>query len=50
MKIVLAAVVAVAFDRAEEGVSPGQACELSDRADAERILGGGFIDRTAAFN
>lgn len=37
--------VRVAFDKAEEGVSPGQACVLYDPADPERVLGGGFIDR-----
>jgi tRNA-specific 2-thiouridylase len=35
----------VAFDEAEEGVSPGQACVLYDPADPDRVLGGGFIDR-----
>lgn len=37
--------VAVAFDGAEEGVAPGQACVLYDPADPERVLGGGFIAR-----
>jgi tRNA-specific 2-thiouridylase len=40
--------VRLAFDAAEEGVSPGQACVLYDRADADRVLGGGFIASTAA--
>ena len=34
---------AVVFDQAEEGVAPGQACVLYDAADADRVLGGGFI-------
>jgi tRNA-specific 2-thiouridylase len=40
--------VRLAFDAAEEGVSPGQACVLYDRVDADRVLGGGFIASTAA--
>jgi len=36
--------LSVVFDAPEEGVSPGQACVLYD---GERVLGGGFIDRTA---
>lgn len=36
----------VVFDDAEEGVAPGQACVLYDGADPDRILGGGFIDKT----
>ena len=39
---------AVAFDAAEEGVAPGQACVLYDAADPDRVLGGGFIASTAA--
>jgi len=38
----------VAFDRAEEGVAPGQACVLYDEADPGRVLGGGFIASTLA--
>jgi tRNA-uridine 2-sulfurtransferase len=38
----------VAFDAAEEGVAPGQACVLYDAADPERVLGGGFIASTVA--
>jgi tRNA-specific 2-thiouridylase len=37
---------AVVFDVPEEGVSPGQACVLYDRADPGRVLGGGFIAAT----
>ncbi len=37
---------AVVFDAPEEGVSPGQACVLYDRADPGRVLGGGFIAAT----
>ena len=37
---------AVAFDVAEEGVAPGQACVLYAPEDPTRVLGGGFIDRT----
>jgi tRNA-specific 2-thiouridylase len=40
--------VRVVFDGAEEGVAPGQACVLYDRADPDRVLGGGFIASTAA--
>ncbi|HEX8231976.1 MAG TPA: tRNA 2-thiouridine(34) synthase MnmA [Caulobacteraceae bacterium] len=40
---------AVAFDRPEEGVSPGQACVLYDpRSEGSRVLGGGFIAATEA--
>ena len=42
------AAVGVAFDAAEEGVSPGQACVLYDPAAPSRVLGGGFIERTVA--
>ncbi len=38
----------VAFDGAEEGVAPGQACVLYDAADDGRVLGGGFIAATKA--
>jgi tRNA-specific 2-thiouridylase len=38
----------VAFDGAEEGVAPGQACVLYDPADPGRVLGGGFIAATVA--
>jgi tRNA-specific 2-thiouridylase len=38
----------VAFETAEEGVAPGQACVLNDAADPERVLGGGFIASTRA--
>jgi len=37
----------VAFDAAEEGVAPGQACVLYDPAAPSRVLGGGFIAATA---
>jgi tRNA-specific 2-thiouridylase len=40
--------VAVAFDRPEEGVAPGQACALYDPAHPSRVLGGGFIASAAA--
>jgi tRNA-uridine 2-sulfurtransferase len=36
----------VAFDSAEEGVSPGQACVLYDPSNPTRVLGGGFIAST----
>jgi tRNA-specific 2-thiouridylase len=39
---------AVAFDAAEEGVSPGQACVLYDAEAPSRVLGGGFIAATMA--
>jgi tRNA-specific 2-thiouridylase len=39
---------AVAFDGAEEGVAPGQACALYDLKDPSRVLGGGFIAGTTA--
>ena len=38
--------IAVTFDSPEHGVSPGQACVLYDPASPDRVLGGGFIDRT----
>ncbi|MGZ8370820.1 MAG: tRNA 2-thiouridine(34) synthase MnmA [Caulobacteraceae bacterium] len=41
-------VPAVAFDMAEEGVSPGQACVLYDPAAPTRVFGGGFISGTTA--
>jgi len=40
--------IEVAFDGAEEGVAPGQACVLYDPADDGRVLGGGFIAATRA--
>ncbi|HEY0103571.1 MAG TPA: aminomethyltransferase beta-barrel domain-containing protein, partial [Brevundimonas sp.] len=40
--------VSVIFDAGEEGVAPGQACALYDPADPDRLLGGGFIQTTAA--
>jgi tRNA-specific 2-thiouridylase len=40
--------VRVVFDGSEEGVSPGQACVLYDRAAPDRVLGGGFIASTTA--
>ncbi|MDP3175562.1 MAG: tRNA 2-thiouridine(34) synthase MnmA [Phenylobacterium sp.] len=39
---------AVAFDMAEEGVAPGQACVLYAAEDDSRVLGGGFIAATRA--
>jgi tRNA-specific 2-thiouridylase len=36
----------VLFDTPEEGVSPGQACVLYAHDDPNRVLGGGFIQRT----
>jgi tRNA-specific 2-thiouridylase len=39
---------AVAFESAEEGVAPGQACVLYDPANPDRVLGGGFIAETTA--
>ncbi|RAK51483.1 tRNA 2-thiouridine(34) synthase MnmA [Phenylobacterium deserti] len=36
----------VAFDVAEEGVAPGQACVLYAPEAPSRVLGGGFIERT----
>jgi tRNA-specific 2-thiouridylase len=33
----------VAFDAAEEGVAPGQACVLYAPEAPTRVLGGGFI-------
>ncbi|MDP3659048.1 tRNA 2-thiouridine(34) synthase MnmA [Phenylobacterium sp.] len=39
---------AVAFDTAEEGVAPGQACVLYAAEDDSRVLGGGFIAATRA--
>jgi tRNA-specific 2-thiouridylase len=38
---------AVAFDRPEEGVAPGQACALYAPEAPSRVLGGGFIAGTA---
>jgi len=38
--------IAVIFDSPEHGVSPGQACVLYDPSNPDRVLGGGFIDRT----
>ena len=38
--------VTVAFDDAEHGVSPGQACVLYAADAPDRVLGGGFIART----
>jgi tRNA-specific 2-thiouridylase len=38
--------LAVAFDAAEEGVAPGQACVLYDPVEPARVLGGGFIAAT----
>ena len=38
--------IAVIFDSPEHGVSPGQACVLYDPSSPDRVLGGGFIDRT----
>jgi len=35
----------VVFDRAPEGVAPGQACVIYS---GERVLGGGWIERPAA--
>ena len=40
--------ISVVFDQGEEGVAPGQACALYDPADADRVLGGGFIRDTIA--
>lgn len=40
--------IQVVFDQGEEGVAPGQACVLYDPADPDRVLGGGFIQSTAA--
>ncbi|HEY2710828.1 MAG TPA: tRNA 2-thiouridine(34) synthase MnmA [Caulobacteraceae bacterium] len=40
--------VGVAFDGAEEGVAPGQACVLYDPVRPSRVLGGGFIASAAA--
>ena len=38
--------VTVAFDDAEHGVSPGQACVLYAADAPDRVLGGGFIAKT----
>lgn len=38
--------VAVVFESPEHGVSPGQACVLYDPEVPDRVLGGGFIQRT----
>ncbi len=40
----------VRFDAPEEGVAPGQACVLYDPDAPTRVLGGGFIARTAAIS
>ena len=40
--------VGVALDQAEEGVAPGQACVLYAPEAPDRVLGGGFIQRTIA--
>ncbi|HEV2080976.1 MAG TPA: tRNA 2-thiouridine(34) synthase MnmA [Brevundimonas sp.] len=40
--------IAVAFDRGEEGVAPGQACALYEPTDPDRLIGGGFIRETTA--
>jgi tRNA-specific 2-thiouridylase len=40
--------VGVAFDQAEEGVAPGQACALYDPVNPSRVLGGGFIASATA--
>lgn len=40
--------VSVVFNAGEEGVSPGQACVLYAADDPDRVLGGGFIQRTTA--
>jgi tRNA-specific 2-thiouridylase len=37
----------VALDEAEEGVAPGQAAVLYDADAPMRVLGGGWIARTA---
>jgi tRNA-specific 2-thiouridylase len=39
--------VEVRFETPEFGVAPGQACVIYDRADGERVLGGGTILRIA---
>ncbi len=39
--------VEVAFETPEEAVAPGQACVLYDAAEPSRVLGGGFISKTA---
>ncbi|MEM9966240.1 MAG: tRNA 2-thiouridine(34) synthase MnmA [Asticcacaulis sp.] len=36
----------IVFAGGEEGVAPGQACVLYDAEDEDRVLGGGFIERT----
>jgi len=41
-------VLKVVFAEGEEGVAPGQACVLYDAEDEDRVLGGGFIERTQA--
>jgi tRNA-uridine 2-sulfurtransferase len=40
--------IEVVFNKAEEGVAPGQACVLYDPIDTDRVLGGGFIQKTRA--
>ena len=37
----------VRFAEPEIGVSPGQACVVYDAATGSRVLGGGFIRRSA---
>jgi tRNA-specific 2-thiouridylase len=37
----------IAFDAPEEGVAPGQAAVFYDTGDPARVLGGGWIARTA---
>ncbi len=37
--------ICVVFDAPEEAIAPGQACVLYDAADADIVLGGGFIAR-----
>jgi tRNA-specific 2-thiouridylase len=39
-------VVGVSFDSPEHGVAPGQACVLYAPEAPDRVLGGGFIERT----
>lgn len=39
-------VIGVALDTPEEGVAPGQACVLYAPEAPDRVLGGGFIERT----
>jgi tRNA-specific 2-thiouridylase len=37
-----------AFDLAEEGVAPGQACVIYAAPDGRSVLGGGFITATVS--